>query len=219
MTGFWVDSSSGVSIERRKVWLDLRFWALLISSLLGLLYLFLVPVHQQYSFGTPGCSGSSRSTAVQAEGQLEAQIKSDQIKAQVEQLKSQRILSSRFRRKTTGSCNDPSRVQMFPRYSESRASRLQNMTRKPSTTSWNSKLKHCPLKLATRFRNRKRTKRERVKNSIEKFQFADGNQQFVVSDRLITVGWTGSKSMEFAVRPTPQTSDWRWRGLRWSRHP
>ena len=91
MTGFWVDSSSGVSIERRKVWLDLRFWALLISSLLGLLYLSLVPVHLNNTrLELQNALAQVDREAGQAEGQLEAQITSDQFKAQVEQLKSQR---------------------------------------------------------------------------------------------------------------------------------
>ena len=91
LTGFWVDSSTGVSIERRNFWLDLRFWALLISSLLGLIYLLLVPVHLNNTrLELKDALVQVDREAGQAEGQLEAQMKSEQFKTQIEQLKSQR---------------------------------------------------------------------------------------------------------------------------------
>ncbi|HEY9672992.1 MAG TPA: HpsJ family protein [Waterburya sp.] len=46
LIGYWVDKSAGVSAsERRPIVQDLRFWALLLSSLLGLIFLLLIPLH------------------------------------------------------------------------------------------------------------------------------------------------------------------------------
>ncbi len=45
LVGYWVDKSAGASSERRPIVQDLRFWALLLSSLLGLIFLLLIPLH------------------------------------------------------------------------------------------------------------------------------------------------------------------------------
>lgn len=43
--GFWVDTLSGVPVGKRKGFADLKFWALLISGILGIFYLLLFPFH------------------------------------------------------------------------------------------------------------------------------------------------------------------------------
>ncbi|NJN88600.1 MAG: hypothetical protein HC881_22855 [Leptolyngbyaceae cyanobacterium SL_7_1] len=44
LTGFWVDSLIGTAVKR-KLWLDLKFWTVLLASLLGLFYLMAIPLH------------------------------------------------------------------------------------------------------------------------------------------------------------------------------
>lgn len=44
-TSFWIDRVSGVIFEKPKVWQFTRLFALGLSSLLGLLFLLLVPLH------------------------------------------------------------------------------------------------------------------------------------------------------------------------------
>jgi small-conductance mechanosensitive channel len=46
LAGYWVSSSDGaLPTQRKSSGQDLRFWAFLLSSLLGLIFLLLVPVH------------------------------------------------------------------------------------------------------------------------------------------------------------------------------
>lgn len=45
LLGYWVDNSNGAGSEHRSIFQDLRFWALLFSSLLGLIFLLLIPLH------------------------------------------------------------------------------------------------------------------------------------------------------------------------------
>lgn len=45
VAGSWIGNIAAVSETNRKIWQDLRFWAFLLSSLLGLVFLLLVPLH------------------------------------------------------------------------------------------------------------------------------------------------------------------------------
>jgi len=46
LLGYWLESSMGASAsEQRSLIQDLRFWALCLSSLLGLIFLLVVPLH------------------------------------------------------------------------------------------------------------------------------------------------------------------------------
>lgn len=44
-TGYWVDSVAGVPTQPHKSWQDLRFWASLLASLLGIIFLLLAFLH------------------------------------------------------------------------------------------------------------------------------------------------------------------------------
>ena len=195
MTGFWVDSSTGVSIERRNFWLDLRFWALLISSLLGLIYLLLVPVHLNNTrLELKEALVQVDREAGQAEGQLEAQIKSDQFKAQIEQLKSQRRsqiaallqdegkmaqalkspeVPKELKAVLQESKNDPKALDKFL---EQQAQELPNQARK---------------EIQTRKQQKEKELRTRSRNS----SLQTGISSLLLAIGYITVGWTGLRSM------------------------
>ncbi|XZO01697.1 MAG: HpsJ family protein [Microcoleus sp.] len=195
MTGFWVDSSTGVSIERQNIWLDLRFWALLVSSLLGLIYLCLVPLHLNNTrLELKEALVQVDREAGQAEGQLEAQIKSDQFKAQIEQLKSQRRsqiaallqdegkmaqalkspeVPKELKAVLQESKNDPKALDKFL---EQQAQELPNQARK---------------EIQTRKQQKEKELRTRSRNS----SLQTGISSLLLAIGYITVGWTGLRSM------------------------
>ncbi|MEW6496732.1 MAG: HpsJ family protein [Cyanobacteriota bacterium] len=45
LVGYWISNSMGAPSARKPLVQDLRFWALLLSSILGLIFLLLVPLH------------------------------------------------------------------------------------------------------------------------------------------------------------------------------
>ena len=45
MLGYWFERSNDDSLTQPPSWLRLKFWALLLSSLLGLLFLVMIPLH------------------------------------------------------------------------------------------------------------------------------------------------------------------------------
>lgn len=195
MTGFWVDSSSGVSIERRKVWLDLRFWALLISSLLGLLYLSLVPVHLNNTrLELQDALAQVEREAGQAEGQLEAQIKSDQFKAQVEQLKSQRrteiaglLQNDGKLQQALQSPDVPEELKAVLRTSKNDPKALDNFLEQQAQA--------LPTQARNEIRTRKQQKEKELRTRSRNSSLQTGISSLLLAIGYITVGWTGLKSM------------------------
>ena len=45
MLGYWFERSNNDTLTQPPSWLSLKFWALLLSSLLGLLFLVMIPLH------------------------------------------------------------------------------------------------------------------------------------------------------------------------------
>ncbi len=195
MTGFWVDSSSGVSIERRKVWLDLRFWALLISSLLGLLYLSLVPVHLNNTrLELQNALAQVDQEAGQAEGQLEAQIKSDQFKAQVEQLKSQR------RSQIAALLQDDGKLQQALQSSEvpqELKTVLRNSKNDPKALDnfLEQQAQALPTQARNEIRTRKQQKEKELRTRSRNSSLQTGISSLLLAIGYITVGWTGLRSL------------------------
>jgi len=195
MTGLWVDSSSGVSIERRKVWLDLRFWALLISSLLGLLYLFLVPVHLNNTrLELQDALAQVDREAGQAEGQLEAQITSDQFRAQVEQLKSQR------RTQIAALLQDDGKLQQALQSSEvpqELKTVLRNSKNDPKALDnfLEQQAQELPTQARNEIRTRKQQKEKELRTRSRNSSLQTGISSLLLAIGYITVGWTGLRSM------------------------
>jgi hypothetical protein len=195
MTGFWVDSSSGVSIERRQVWLDLRFWALLISSLLGLLYLSLVPVHLNNTrLELQDALAQVDREAGQAEGQLEAQITSDQFRAQVEQLKSQR------RTQIAALLQDDGKLQQALQSSEvpqELKTVLRNSKNDPKALDnfLEQQAQELPTQARNEIRTRKQQKEKELRTRSRNSSLQTGISSLLLAIGYITVGWTGLRSM------------------------
>ena len=195
MTGFWVDSSSGVSIERRKVWLDLRFWALLISSLLGLVYLSLVPVHLNNTrLELQDALAQVEREAGQAEGQLEAQITSDQFKAQIEQLKNQR------RAQIAALLQDDGKLQQALQSSEvpqELKTVLRNSKNDPKALDnfLEQQAQELPTQARNEIRTRKQQKEKELRTRSRNSSLQTGISSLLLAIGYITVGWTGLRSM------------------------
>ncbi|WP_293130240.1 HpsJ family protein [Microcoleus sp. bin38.metabat.b11b12b14.051] len=195
MTGFWVDSSSGVSIDRRNVWVDLRFWALLISSLLGLIYLLLVPVHLNNTrLELKDALAQVDKEAGQAEGQLEAQIKSEQFKAQVEQLKSQR------RSQIGALLQDDAKLQQAlksPDVPKELKAVLQESKSDPKALDkfLEQQAQELPNQARNEIRTRKQQKEKELRTRSRNSSLQTGISSLLLAIGYITVGWTGLRSM------------------------
>jgi hypothetical protein len=195
LTGFWVDSSTGVSVERRNFWLDLRFWALLISSLLGLIYLLLVPVHLNNTrLELKENLAQVEREAGQAEGQLEAQIKSDQFKAQIEQLKNQRRSQISVLLEDEGKLQQALKSPDVPKELKTVLEQSKNDP-KALDKFLEQQAQELPNQARSEIRTRKQQKEKELRTRSRNSSLQTGISSLLLAIGYITVGWTGLRSI------------------------
>jgi flagellar biosynthesis GTPase FlhF len=195
LTGFWVDSSTGVSIERRNFWLDLRFWALLISSLLGLIYLLLVPIHLNNTrLELKDTLAQVDKEAGQAEGQLEAQIKSDQFKAQIEQLKNQRRSQISVLLQDEGKLQQALKSPEVPKELKAVLEQSKNDP-KALDKFLEQQAQELPNQARSEIRTRKQQKEKELRTRSRNSTLQTGISSLLLAIGYITIGWSGLRSL------------------------
>lgn len=79
LVGYWINNSDSNSPNSWKSWLNLRSWALLISSILGLIFLLLIPLHiNNVLQARTQAFQRINQEVTQAETQLQTQIEGQQ---------------------------------------------------------------------------------------------------------------------------------------------
>lgn len=167
-TGFWIETSArqnGSGLSKQATWQDWRFWTFVVSSLLGLLFLLLIPLY----LGTTGqladqAMAQINQQAIQAEVQIDQKQK--QLKAlagnpQVEQL----LKSNQLPPDQQAILQQ---LQQDPQALEKQAGQAREQIR----TSQNQALEQT----------RRETLLGRLRGSLRSFLLATG---------FITIGWGG----------------------------
>lgn len=186
LTGSWINSNSGNPPTRPPLWKDLRFWALLLSSLLGLVFAVLALLHVNntrlaYSrtleqinqeVSQAGTELDTRLTAevgqqrtqinqlLQNETQLNQAIESGQVPAE------QADLLQQFR-------NDPDSLDQ---YLEERAGQFRQQ-------------------LEFQIRNRELVARRTARNTAVGSAVRIGTSSLLLAIGYIIIGWTGLKRL------------------------
>ncbi|NJO41772.1 MAG: hypothetical protein HC769_06925 [Cyanobacteria bacterium CRU_2_1] len=86
LTGFWIDSSSGMLPERKSIWQDPRLWGLIFASILGAFFLVLFPLHlNNVRLGYQSSLETISQQVTDAQTQLPAQV-TQEIESQRQQI-------------------------------------------------------------------------------------------------------------------------------------
>ncbi|OCR02448.1 hypothetical protein BCD67_14410 [Oscillatoriales cyanobacterium USR001] len=194
-TSFWIDSSTGNDREPRHLFLDLRFWVVVLSSILGLCYLLLVPAHLNNTRleVTESLAQIDRE-ATAAESQLNTQMSSDQFKNQVEQLKSQR------RSQITSVLSDEKKLQEVlnnPQTPEQLKKLLQEAKTNPKALDefLNQQAQSLPDQARKEISTRKEQKEKEIRMRSRNSSFQTGINSLLLAIGYVTIGWTGLKTM------------------------
>lgn len=99
LAGYWIGNSGSSSAEPRSAVQDLRFWALILASILGLIFLLLVPLHVnnirlQSNKALERIEEQAKAAETQVQDQakqFDALLKNPQQLAQVEQRLDQQL--------------------------------------------------------------------------------------------------------------------------------
>ncbi len=194
-TGYWVSSNSGLQDNSTSLILDLRFWALLLASLLGLIYLLLFPLHlNNTSIARTEAIERIDQQASQAETQLEARIGSNEFKNQVQQRQSQ------LKNQLTTLLGDETRLnealenEQLP---DQVKTLLEQSKDNPQVIDefLNRQAEQLPTQLLTRIRSRKQELEEQANRNSFKSSLRTGLSSLLLAVGYIMIGWTGLKSM------------------------
>jgi hypothetical protein len=194
-TGFWVDSSVGSTQEPRNLFLDIKLWVIVLSTVLGLFYLLLVPIHLNNTRleVTESLAQIDRE-ATAAESQLNTQMSSDQFKTQVEQLKSQR------RSQITSVLSDEKKLQEVlnnPQTPPDLKKLLQDAKTNPKALDefLNQQAQSLPEQARKEISTRKEQKEKEIRMRSRNSSFQTGISSLLLAIGYVTIGWTGLKSM------------------------
>lgn len=86
---YWVENSAGIGQGDRPLWMTLRFWAAILASILGLIYVILFPLHlNNVRLNNAAVQEQLAQEAETAEGQVQQQLLAQvqQRRAQIGQL-------------------------------------------------------------------------------------------------------------------------------------
>jgi hypothetical protein len=188
VAGYWIGNSIGVSSEPRSSWQDLRFWAFLLSSLLGLIFLLLVPLHfNNVRLQSDENIKQIEQRADQAETQIDA--RAQQISAQIKdpkglaQLKQQ--LSELDQAISSGRVPQEQLTQ-----AQAYKQLLQSLTQDPNKAI-GQELEAAKNKL----RDGKLTLENRAKTEAWKSGLKTGLSSMLLAIGYIVIGWTGLRSL------------------------
>ncbi len=205
-TGYWVSSNSGLQENSKSPILDLRFWALLLASLLGLVYLLLFPVHlNNTSQARAEAIKRIDQQASQAVTQLQSQIKSGEFQTNARQQLTQALAQQK--NIVTALLEDQTRLNEVLESEESSdqlKTLLEESKDNPQAVDefFNRIAEQLPERLPqiqanrlTRIRTQEKQSKEQVNSRAFKSSVRIGLSSLLLALGYIMIGWTGLKNM------------------------
>jgi hypothetical protein len=185
-TGYWIDSLVG-NLVKRKIWFNLRFWALLLASLLGLFYLLAIVLHVNNVFVVRGEALERISLeAAQAETQLGSQL-DQEVQQQREQID---LLM--------GNPELFEQALQSGQVSQEQAELLQQFQDDPNTLDEfiNSRVSELETQVQTEIGMRREQAEREARINAVKSALRIGIGSFLLAVGYIAVGWTGLKTLD-----------------------
>lgn len=194
-TGYWISNNSGLRDNSTSSMLDLRFWALLLASLLGLVYLLLFPIHlNNIRIAKGERIEQIEQQSEQRETQLQNQIDSGQLETRVqEQLARQKKEFSNLLKDKT----KLKEVLADEQLSDQIKNLLEESKDNPQVIEkfLKKRAEEVPNKSLTQIRIQEKQSKDQVDNIAFKSSFRTGLNSLLLSVGYIMIGWTGLKNM------------------------
>ncbi len=201
--GYWIEKNNSDFLVNRKSWLDLRLWAVL-SSLLGLVFLLLVPIHlnnvnqaRAQTIQQISQDASRAESNLQAQlGQLQTQLGDERVQAELERQRSQ------FRSQVNELLQDEQRFNQAiqsNQISETEKKLLQQFKADPKSLDTYVAQQADPQTLLAQRLNQIRAQQEQLKQQARqdawKSALRIGISGLLLAFGYIVIGWTGLRSM------------------------
>lgn len=195
--GHWIDNTTSESPINRKSWQDLRFWGLLLSSLLGILFLILFPLHlNNVRQASAQAITRLNQEATQAESQLQTQLGSQQAQTQLERQQSQLKTQLSQLLQDEQRLNQALQSEQLP---EAQRTLLQQLKSNPTSIDRVVEQQFGTEALRNRALTQIRTRKEQVAQQTAQEAWKSGLRigisSLLLSIGYIVIGATGLKSM------------------------
>jgi hypothetical protein len=179
VTGYWIANSVGASEAKSSVQ-DLRFWAFILSSLLGLIFLLLVPLHfNNIRLQSDAALKQINQRATQAETQLDNQTK--QVDALVKDPQKHSELDKAI---ASGRVQGEQLVRL-------QALKQQLQTFKQDPQSLNQQVEQAQTKI----RGERLEAEKQTRTGALKLGLRTGLNSLLLAIGYIVIGWTGFRSL------------------------
>lgn len=195
LAGFWIGSASVGPQDNPKKILDLRLWALLLSCLLGLIYLLLFPVHLNNVYRAQSQTLEQISEqATEAEQELQNRIQSPEFQNRLQERKAQ------LKAQITSLLQDEERLQEAIDNNEVPAS-VQQLLEESKTDPTaidrflDQQAEALPEQLVGRIRSRREELQDNTSTRTFKSSLQTGINSLILAIGYITIGGTGLKSL------------------------
>lgn len=183
LAGFWVDSMSGTLTERKRLWQDPRFYACLLSSLLGLMFVLLFPLHlNNVRLGNTEVLGQLEQQATQAQNEINTRLQAE-VQSQRQQI--QQLLGA----------TDEQIQQLISagQLSQEQATRIREFKANPASLDTFLKQREAELReqLQSQVGVRKEQQQATIQSEALKSGLRVGISSLLLAIGFSAVGWMG----------------------------
>lgn len=188
LTGFWVDRNAGRSSQSGTLLLDLRFWACVLSSLLGLIFLVLTFLHvNNVRITSQEALAQVSRQATEAESQLEQRLQG-QLSQQRDQL-TQLLENETLLQQAIESGQVPEELQQLQGNPEA----LDQFI--------GERAKEAQQRLQSEIANRQEEARQQVRQEAIKSAIRISISSLLLAIGYTVIGWTGLRRLMMINRP------------------
>lgn len=197
--GYGIESNSQGPAPNRKPFLDVKFWSLLLSSFLGLLFLLLFPLHlNNVRLDRNEKLGQIATRANQAELQVKSQVGNTDIQKEIE--KQQSLVKTQL----SELIKDPQKLDealKSGRVPQEQAELLQRFKQDPQAIDQFVQQQFNAEALSNRELNRIRGNKQQLEEQTKLTSLKSGLQTGISSLFLafgyMAIGWTGLKNLGY----------------------
>ncbi|HIK32055.1 MAG TPA: hypothetical protein IGS17_02015 [Oscillatoriales cyanobacterium M59_W2019_021] len=200
--GYWVASTTTSAAPPQNKLLDMRFWALVLSSLLGLFFLILAPLHlRDVSVASNQRLAQISQEAQNQEAQLETQLGSEELQQRIEQQKEALKAVAADETQRQALIDNPATPPELKKI-------LQESKENPQALEdyLNQQAQALPDQLTTQLREQKQTAEQQIRLNAWKSGLRIGVSSLLLAIGYIIIGWTGLKGMMGGIRAKSKPS-------------
>lgn len=200
MAGAWLEANA-TGTDRAKPFTSLKFWALVISGLLGLLFLMAVPVHfNNTANAADDAVKTMNQEAEKAKGQLAQQV--EQRKAQLgELLKDSAKFDAESKKLDEALATNQIPPEQLPQLQQLQKD-LKELKANPSLLE--TKAKDSSDKALIQIRDQQQKKEQQIRGEALRINLKTGLSGLLLSIGYTLISWVGLADMGLFAKPRRQ---------------